>query len=177
MDDPKDLKRLGNRLLASRDVKGAKATFESLISLYPDEIDGYLGLAKVFDRQRDFEGIVKLIKPIEGKFHSWKLKKALAQAYGALSEEGKEGYLDSAIEYYEAYHREKKDPVTLYHLGFIYETMKRDYLRALHAYQLSWDNDPKNRFAYEGVLRCLKSMGRHSDVDSIKEVWREREGN
>src|SRR5262245_37015313 len=124
------LKRTGNRLLAARDYTGAEATFRQLVSHYPDSEEGYLGLTKLYERDLDYDSIVTLVQPVHDRIGSWKLTKVLGDAYRVLANRGNHEYVDLAIKYYVAYHQKRTDPVTLYYLGDIFETQKKDFLRA-----------------------------------------------
>lgn len=171
-----ELKRAGNRLWAAKDYDGAKKAFSALVELEPHEPDGYLGLAKIFEMDNDYHSILHLIEPIVDRIKSAQLLKRLGDAYRVLVYRGQRQYVEPAIKFYEEYHLERKDPVTLFYLAEIYRERKKDYERALSLYRESWDHDLRSRPAYTGVLTCLKFLGRQQEIESIKELWKERYG-
>ena len=108
MEDPYvELKRLGNRLLVSRDYEGAKKIFQDLVQAQPESADGYIGLAKTLDRLNEYESIIERVGPVVSRVQSTQLLGLLADAYRVLVYRGESKYVDSAISAYEAYIKER----------------------------------------------------------------------
>ncbi len=170
-----DLKRKANFLFAKRKYKEAAAIFRKLITVYPDYVDGYVGLAKILSLYEKQEEIIEYLEPVAENLKSWKLFKILGDTYRFLANRGEDKFIDLAIHYYNAYHAERVDPVTFYYLGRLLEK-KREYATALEYYWKSWDLDPKSRQAFEGIVSCLEELNRPAEIQTVKEMWKRKQG-
>lgn len=169
-DRPLELKRQGNRALARRDHEASAQAFRELIELSPETAEGYIGLAKVFERTHEHQAAIDLLEPALSKVQSAAMQKALGDAYRVLANRGQKSAAGCAIKAYESYLSQRKDPVTLFHLAGLYRSEK-DYERALALFRESWSLDPGSRSVYTGALDCAKRLGRDADVKKI-ESWR-----
>src|SRR5262249_7685645 len=112
-----ELKRAGNRALAARDYGASERDFRLLIETAPDAVDGYLGLAKLFDRRHRQEETIRLLEPKVSRLDSPGILKALGDAYRVLGARGDREAIKKAIDYYDRYHRQRVDAVTLFYKG------------------------------------------------------------
>jgi tetratricopeptide (TPR) repeat protein len=168
-----ELKRTGNRKLAQRDYQSAAECFERLIREVPDAREGYIGLAKTLERRGRVSEVISLLQPVVDKIESDQIVRLLADAYRALAFRGDSTKVDCALKYYERYHRNRLDPVTLQYQGDLYRE-KRDYGAALRSYRAAWDLEPRNRKAYMSVLNCLRQLRRPDEIELMKSLWKER---
>ena len=56
-----ELNREGNRAVAKRDYSVAERAFRGLIELAPERVEGYLGLAKTFERTHRHGDVIALL--------------------------------------------------------------------------------------------------------------------
>jgi tetratricopeptide (TPR) repeat protein len=164
------LKREGNRALARRDYEASAEAFRELIQLAPEASEGYLGLAKVLERTHEHQAVIDLLEPVISKVKSPGLKKALGDAYRVLANRGQKPAASRAIDLYEDYLSQRKDPVTLFYLAGLYR-LEKDYERALALFRESWSLDPGSRSVYSAALDCARRLGHDEDVKEI-ETWR-----
>ena len=170
-----ELKRLGNRLLVSRDYEGARKIFQDLVQARPDSPDGYIGLAKTLERLNDYQSIVDIVAPVVSRVESSHLLGLLADAYRVLVARGKSEYLDSAINAYEAYLKERrKGQEGLYYLAVLYRDYKKDYERTAELLKEAWDQEPRAQQLYLALLSCLRKLQRVDEIKKTKELWQER---
>lgn len=169
-----DLRRTGNRLLVQRDLAGAEQSFRELITRYPDEQDGYAGLATVLERSDRHEELVELLEQVVDRIPTQQLLRVLGDACRVLANRGKSEFVDRAIDYYERLHTLRTDPVTLYYHADLLYKKREDFEGALACYRMSWDADHRSQQAYMGVLNCLRKLGRADEIDQMKALWQER---
>lgn len=175
LEDPYvELKRLGNRLLVSRDYEGARKIFEDLVQARPDSADGYIGLAKTLERLNDYESIVEIVGPVVSRVQSTQLLGLLADAYRVLVFRGESEYVDAAISAYEAYNEERQGQKKLYYLAMLYRDRKKDYVRAAELLKEAWDQEPQSQTLYLVLLSCLRKLQRFDEIEQAKHLWQER---
>jgi len=174
VDERLELKRSGNRLLAQRQFDDAQKKFEELIRKFPHAPEGYVGLAKVFSRTNRPEEVVSLLEPVAEDIDYAPTFHLLGDACRILANRGKREFVDRAIEYYRRYHERRPDPVSLFYQADLLAKKKKDHEAALSCYRASWDLDPKGRLAYNGILNCLRRLGREEEIAEYKTLWKER---
>ncbi len=162
------LKRLGNRAIAQRDYKGARAAFEGLIQREPNSPEGYVGLAKVYHRTQQDRAVVELIQPVILRLRTAPMLKALADAYRVLANQGDTSAVRPAIRYYEELRHVRPDPVSLFYLGELYREHERDFTRALETLCASWELDPRSPTVYAAALDCAKKLGDAAAISRVK---------
>lgn len=167
-----ELKRQGNRALAARRYGEARTAFNALVAESPSSPDGYLGLAKTLEREHDHRSIISLIEPVVEEIRTPGLRRALADAYRVLANQGDGTAVDPAIKWYLAYLSERPDPVGHFYLGELYREHKHDDVSALEHLKKSWSLDPGSRTVYQAALVSAKRLGRLDEVRELMEAWR-----
>jgi tetratricopeptide (TPR) repeat protein len=169
-----ELNRAGNRALVARQYDAASRSFRALIDRSPASPVGYLGLAKVLWRTQKTHEIVEMLEPVAARLDSPGVTKALADAYRVLANRGDEEAVGPGIRWYEAYLRQREDPVALFYLGGLYREHRGEYETALVLFWRSWNADPGSRSVYQAALECAKKLGRSEEVTRLQKAWQER---
>jgi tetratricopeptide (TPR) repeat protein len=170
--DPIELKRRGNRSLAAKDFEAAKRAFSELIAQRPTEADGYAGLARVLERTGEHREVIQLLQPVVSQIRSQKLLRALGDSQRVLAARGEREWLEPAITTYGEYLKERRDPVTLFHLAELFRLFKKDYSESLRLLKESWDADPGSRSVYEAALESARRIGSLEEIRLLQEHWR-----
>jgi len=163
-----ELKREGNRAVAKRDYPAAESAFRKVIELAPDSDEGYLGLAKTFERTHRHGDVIALLETTSAR--SSATLKALADAYRVLANRGDGLAVAPAIKYYEAQRRERPDAVSLYYLGELYREHAKDYGRALGAFKESLQIDPASPTVFAAATTCAKRLGLASEMEELERI-------
>jgi len=154
-----ELKRSGNRAMASRDYATARDAFESLIRDFPEVADGYVGLSKVLARLNDHERTVEVLEPALERVSSSAMLRALGDAYRVLAYRGDETAVEPAIQYYLRYREVRREPQSLYYLGELHRELKKDYEQALRFLRESWELEPGSPSIRAAAEACAKKLG------------------
>ena len=154
-----ELKRAGNRALARRDYEGSERNFRLLIQEAPDVLDGYLGLAKLLDRRHRQDEIVKLLEPQASRFDTAGFHRALGDAYRVIGAHGNRDAIARAIDVYDLYHGEQRDPVTLFYKGELLAEVGQ-LERAFEALRSSLALDPRSPTVRGAAKACARKLGR-----------------
>jgi len=170
-----ELKRAGNKAMAKRDYVSAELAFKKAITIAPDSPEGYVGLSTAFQRQSKHEDVLELLKQKAPSLNSEMLYRLLGESCRVLVNRGRNEFLDDALTSYERYHQRRSDPVTMYYCADLLFAKKKDYAGALLLFEKSWNLDPKSKQAFEGVLKCLKKLGREEEISEYKSQWEDLE--
>ena len=158
-DDAVELRQVGNRALARRDYAAAEAAFRKWVQQYPDSPEGYLALARLFERTHRHRETVELLAPQSAHFDLPAIHRSLADAYRILAARGDRSAIERAIIHYDALHQKRKDPVTLFYQGELLAE-KGDLERAFEALRSSLILDPKSPTVRAAARRCAQRLGR-----------------
>lgn len=159
-------KQEGNRAMARRDYAAAEECFRQVIRLRPDSWEGYLVLARLFERTHRHRDLIGLLEPCVDRFGLAAFHRLLGDAYRVLAARGDRKSIEQAIEHYGAFHRERKDPVTLFYLGELLAE-SGDLEGAFAALRESLELDPRSPTVRTAATTCARRLDRPELLNSL----------
>jgi len=159
--------------MVKREYDVAMRSFEQAIAIAPEAPDGYIGAATVLQRQSKHEEVVKLLDGVVQRISSPTLHNLLADSARVLANRGRHELVDLALGNYQLYHESIPNPVSMFYAAELIFFRLKDPERALELYQRSWERDVKSREAFNGILKCLRQLGRQQEIAGLEARWKQ----
>ena len=158
-----EAKRRGNLLLAQRKAQEAQEVFEAIIREYPDEKDGYVGLAKTLAARGRAEELIAAIEPVIETLDAYILIASLAEAYRMGYFRGRRDVAEKAIRYGEMALAERFADRFNFTIAFYLSEIlfnAKDYGRAASLCERCLLKDPSHPIVKARLARCRELSGK-----------------